>query len=318
MEEFYPKEYTDHESDVEDDFPVYTLSRHWREELSLDKPETKAQRVARRVLRPARRSAGVHIINPDPQHVIDGDARVFDTNLFIEVKLSWRPGGARVNFVKEEKVIFAIEFKDYNATSDKTRYDQPDPDLVLVLHHLDSYKKAVQYEVDRKTFTPQELHTYSFNIRQRGSSVKVSVNEMEVAKVRISDQLTETQVSSTEGLEVAALHQPCRLDKPFTSTIKPELGIGDRVVLFGTFDVTDCDHKKLITLGDTVIPWPENVKYKKKTRITIQRYKTMLVVYYHITPFFKSRKVDSENVGGKLEVCPAFNLVGLWIERMKK
>ncbi|XP_077519346.1 uncharacterized protein LOC144129226 [Amblyomma americanum] len=318
MDEFFPKDYTDHESDVEDDFPVYTLSRHWKEELQLDKPETQAQRRARRVMRPARRATGVHIINPDPTHMNSADTRVYDTNLFLEIKLSWRPGGARVNFIKGEQVVFAVEFKDYNATSDKDRYDQPEPDLALVLHHLDSNKKLVQYEVDRKTFKPEELHTYSFNVRQRASSVKISVNETELAKVSIFEQLTETQISSTEGLEVMALHQPCRLEKPFTTTIVPELGVGERIVLFGTFELTDCDHKKLLTIGNTTVPWPENVKYKKKTRITIQRYKTQLVVYYHTAPFFKSRQVDFENVGGKLELCPAFNLVGLWIERMKK
>ncbi|KAK8763950.1 hypothetical protein V5799_033439 [Amblyomma americanum] len=242
MDEFFPKDYTDHESDVEDDFPVYTLSRHWKEELQLDKPETQAQRRARRVMRPARRATGVHIINPDPTHMNSADTRVYDTNLFLEIKLSWRPGGARVNFIKGEQVVFAVEFKDYNATSDKDRYDQPEPDLALVLHHLDSNKKLVQYEVDRKTFKPEELHTYSFNVRQRASSVKISVNETEVAKVSIFEQLTETQISSTEGLEVMALHQPCRLEKPFTTTIVPELGVGERIVLFGTFELTDCDH----------------------------------------------------------------------------
>ncbi|XP_037569454.1 uncharacterized protein LOC119450149 [Dermacentor silvarum] len=318
MHEFYPRDYTDCESEVDDWIPVYTLSRHWKEELSLDKPENKAAKRARRTLRPARRSTGLHVINPDPKFGDNLDTRVVDIHTFLEVKLLYRPGGSRITFTKKGKQMLTLEFKDYNAKTEAGRYDQPEPDLALVVKYIASYDKPMEVEVDRKVFKPEELHTYAFHLRQRASNVKISVNDVDCASVRLGDPLTDSNFSTTEGVEVKAVHQPTKLAKPYKVKIEPFLDIGDRLVLFGTFkEEKKSNHKKLLSIGKTVVPWPDDIKYDKKTRLTVQRYKNQLVVYNHTTPILKSRKVDYEYVSGELEVDLAFPVDGIWIERQK-
>ncbi|XP_075545575.1 uncharacterized protein LOC142579357 [Dermacentor variabilis] len=318
MQEFYPRDYTDQESEVDDWIPVYTLSRHWREELSLEKPENKAVKRAHRTLRPARRSSGLHVINPDPKYSDNLDTRVVDINTFLEVKLLYRPGGSRIIFTKKDKQVLTLEFKDYNAKAETSRYDQPEPDLALLVKYLASYDKPMEVEVDRKVFKPEELHTYAFHLRQKASHVKISVNDVDCASVRLGDPLTDANFSTTEGIEVKAAHHPTRLAKPYKAKIEPHLDVGDRIVLFGVFkDDKKSDRKKLLSLGKTVVPWPDDVKYDKKTRLTIQRYKNQLVVYNHITPFFKSRNMGNEYLSGDLEVDRAFPVDGFWIERLK-
>lgn len=318
MHEFYPKEYTDNESEVDDVFPVYTLSRHWKQELSLDKPENKSAKRARRTLRPARRSSGLHVLNPDPKFDDNLETQVVDVNMFLEAKLLYRPGGSQIIFTKKEKQMLTLEFRDYNAKESTSRYDQPEPDLALVVKYLASYDKPTEVEVDRKVFKPEELHTYAIHLRQRATNVKIAVNDVDCAVVRLNEHLSDAHFTTTEGLEVKATHQPCRLVTPYKAKIEPALDVGDRIVLFGIFkEDKKSSHKKLLSFGKTVVPWPDDVKYDKKTRITIQRFKKQLVVYNHITPIFMSRKVDHEHASGDLEVSRAFPVDGVWIERLK-
>lgn len=318
MQEFYPKDYTDHESEVDDDFPVYILSRHWKEELSLDKPENKAAKKAHRTLRPARRSSGLHVFNPDPKYNDTLETRVVDTNLFLEVKLLYRPGGSQIIFTKKDKKVLTLEFKDYNAKKDDNRYDLPDPDLALLVKYLTSYDKPMELEVDRKVFKPEEIHTYAIHIQQRGSNIKLSVNDVACATVRLSDQLQDAYFTTTQGVEVKATHQPLKLPRPYKEKIEPSLDVGDRIVLFGMFkNDKKSTPKKLLSLGKTIVQWPDEIKYDKPARITIQRYKTQLVVYYDIKTIYLSRKVDHDYLSGDFEVDRAFAVDGLWIERLK-
>uniref|UniRef100_A0A131YBJ9 Galectin n=1 Tax=Rhipicephalus appendiculatus TaxID=34631 RepID=A0A131YBJ9_RHIAP len=318
MHEFYPKDYTDHESDVDDDFPVYLLSRHWKDELSLDKPENKAVKRAHRTLRPARRSSGLHVLNPDPKFNDTLETRVVDVNLFLEVRLMYRPGGSQIIFTKKDKKVLTLEFKDYNAKKDANRYEQPEPDLALVVKYLTSYDKPAEHEVDRKVFKPEETHTYAIHIRQRGSSIKLSVNDIDCATVRLNDQLKDAYFTTTEGVEVKAMHQPSRLARPYKAKIEPQLDIGDRIVLFGMFkEDKKSTPKKLLSLGKTVVPWPNEVKYDKQTRLVIQRFKTQLVVYNDTKPIYTSRQLDRDYLYGDFEVNRAFAVDGVWIERLK-
>lgn len=318
MQEFYPKDYTDHESEVDDDFPVYTLSRHWKEELSLDKPENKAAKRAHRTLRPARRSSGLHVLNPSSKYNDTLETRVVDTNLFLEVKLLYRPGGSQIIFTKKDKKVLTLEFKDYNAKEDVRRHEQPDPDLALLVRYLTSYDKPMEHEVDRKVFKPEEIHTYAIHIQQRGTHIKLSVNDVVCATVRLNEELRDANFTTTDGVEVKATHQPFKLAKPYKAKIEPPLDVGDRIVLFGMFkNDKKSTPKKLLSFGKTVVPWPDEIKYDKQTRITIQRYKTQLVVYYDIKTIYMSRKVDHEYLSGDFEVDRAFAVDGLWIERLK-
>ncbi|KAH8025527.1 hypothetical protein HPB51_009467 [Rhipicephalus microplus] len=404
MHEFYPRDYSDHDSDVDESFPVYLLSRHWKEELALDKPENKAAKRAHRTLRPARRSSGLHVLNPNPKFNDTLETRVIDANLFLEVRLLYRPGGSQIIFTKKDKKVLTLQFKDYNAKKDADRYDQPEPDLALVIKYLTGYDKPEEQEVDRKVFKPEENHTYAIHIRQRGSSIKARLNDVDCATVRLNDNLKDAYFTTTEGVEVKATHQPSRLARPYKAKIEPPLDVGDRIVLFGMFkDEKKSAHKyvakafalltnttrlltmscfaslvlgalrkgrdrtlilaagdfcinfvhcifrdtitshmpshtgeclgtlavfvpiafplaaagKLLSLGETVVPWPDEVKYDKQTRLVIQRFKTQLVVYNDTKPIYSSRKVDREHLYGDFEVNRAFSVDGLWIERLK-
>ncbi|KAL1430503.1 hypothetical protein MTO96_014946 [Rhipicephalus appendiculatus] len=259
MHEFYPKDYTDHESDVDDDFPVYLLSRHWKDELSLDKPENKAVKRAHRTLRPARRSSGLHVLNPDPKFNDTLETRVVDVNLFLEVRLMYRPGGSQIIFTKKDKKVLTLEFKDYNAKKDANRYEQPEPDLALVVKYLTSYDKPA--------------------------------GARDCATVRLNDQLKDAYFTTTEGVEVKAMHQPSRLARPYKAKIEPQLDIGDRIVLFGMF--------------------------KEDKKSTPQRFKTQLVVYNDTKPIYTSRQLDRDYLYGDFEVNRAFAVDGVWIERLK-
>lgn len=319
MHEFYPQKFNDDESDVYEDFPVYVTSRHWREDLNLDEPRAQSIKKALRSLRPASKAMGLHIINPDPKWINSSKITSFETNYFFEIKLAYRPSGARLSFTKENKEVFALEFKDYNKKEDKNRYEQPDPDLALVLHRIPYGAQSATVEVPREKWQPQESLTYALHIRQKGSNTKIVVDDTDLATMRISDQLTETSISATEGLEVKAMHVPCNVENPLETDIEPELAHGDRIVIFGMFNTkSQHDPKSLFTLGDTVMPFPEGFKHKQRARFTIQMYRTLLVTYHNTTPIFKTRTVDRNHVGGMLKISPAFLVAGVWIERKGK
>lgn len=317
MHEFYPQKFNEHDSEVEEDCPVYVTSRHWREDLKSNEPPFKSMKKARRILRPARKAMGLHIINPDPRWINSSKITCLETNIFFEIRLGYRPSGARMSFMKDRKEVFALEFKDYSKKNeDPDRYDQPEPDLALVLHRIPYGSQPATVEVPRDKWQPKQSHTYALHIRQKGPKTKITVDDTDLEIVRVSETLMETEMSATEALEVKAMHVPCNVVNPLETEIEPELAQGDRIVVFGMFNTkAEYDPKSLFTLGDTVVPFPEGVKHKLRARFTIQMYLTMMVVYHNTTAIFKSRAVDSKHISGKLKFSPAYVVAGIWIER---
>lgn len=322
MHEFYPQKFNDHDSDIDDEFPVYVTSRHWREDANLDEPKAKSVKRADRALRTARNAMGLHIIHPDPKWINSTKIPTYETNIYFEIRIPYRPSGARLSFMKDHKEVFALEFKDYNKKEeDDDRYpsERKESDLALVLHRIPYGAQSATVEVPRDKWQPKETFTYALHIRQKATNTKIMVDDMDLATMRISDHLTDTEISASEALEVRAMHMPCNIVNPFETQIEPHLAPGDRVVLFGMFNTkAEHDPKSLFTLGDTVMPFPEGFKHKLRSRFTIQMYRTMLVIYHNTTPIYKSRKVDPNYIGGKLKFSPAFIVAGIWVERKIK
>ncbi|CAN7998861.1 unnamed protein product [Ixodes hexagonus] len=313
LHSFDPKKFVDEASDCEDEPDIYVLPelrKLRRLQLSeQNKKTTECQAKVEKVISTVRAATGIHLINPDNSNPIDvGTA--FQGNLFVEVVLGNNPAGAVLSMKGSHGCTILL--KEVPHQTDCACAEPTGPEYALQVQHTNG--KVT--DVPRDVVTLHQACPYVFRFRCWSDGCRIYVNDVIAARCgccHVGQKEGLLLVASGE-LDVKSVHIPATsLPSPFSMVTGGPLAVGDRINVFGSLNGTPEQTKCLMTVGDIVVPCPDNMVPERRVRLTVQRYKDRVCVYKCAKEIFTAEEFPADVFAEKFELSSIFAPSAVWI-----